>query len=110
MSYAAHALITIVPFAALAAVSIILTRRHATLDALLAALGFGSVVLSQLMAAFVGFYTYTVNGDPVAAFSRASWTLPVTRWGIVIGIWVGSLSLLWHTLRYASPNNRRRGP
>jgi hypothetical protein len=39
------------------------------------------------------------------AANRVGWTLPATHWGTVVGIWVGSLSLLWHTLLQAPGRN-----
>jgi hypothetical protein len=113
VSYAAHVLLIEIPVVALAAVSIILAWQHRTLATALAALGFGSAALSHSLSAFVGFYTSTADSDPTAAFHLFSWTWPVIHWGSVVGLCVGSLSLLWHTLRQwnlASANNERRGP
>jgi hypothetical protein len=108
MAYFAHVLLTVVPFVAMAALGIILVWQHRTLATALAALGFSSVALSQIAGMFVGFFLFSGHGDFATAASRFGWTLPATHWGNVVGIWVGSLSLLWHTLRQAngSPNNR----
>jgi hypothetical protein len=103
MNYLAHTLVPIVPFTALAIVSIALLLRHRTLTTALMALGFCSVALSHITGALVGFYAYDGRGDFVNAMDRYAWTLPVTYGGIVGGLWIGSLSLLWHTLVQTPP-------
>jgi hypothetical protein len=99
VSYVAHSLLTVVPFVAMAALSIVLAWRHRTLATALAALGFSLVVLSHIASTLVGFLVFDGHGDFAAAATRFGWTLPLTHWCNVVGIWVGSLSLLCHTLR-----------
>jgi hypothetical protein len=94
--------VIVVPFVVLAAVGIMLVRQHRTLATALTALGFSSAALSHIAGTLVGLYEFSGAGDFAAAANRVGWTLPVTHWGIVIGIWVGSLSLLWHTFLQAS--------
>jgi hypothetical protein len=97
----AHALLTVAPFVALAAVGIVLVWRYRTFTTALIALGFSTAALSHIAGNAVGFYAFSGPGDFAAAANRLGWTLPATHWGIVAGIWVGSLSLLWHTLLQA---------
>ena len=99
MSYVAHSLLTVVPFVALAALGIILVWQHRTPATALAALGFSSVALIQIAGILVGILVFDGHGDFGAAATRFGWTFLVTHWGNVVGLWVGSLSLLWHTLR-----------
>jgi hypothetical protein len=101
VAYLARTLLTVAPFVALAAVGIVLVLRHRTFPTALIALGFSSVALSQIASNFVGFYAFGGRGDFAAVANRVGWTLPATHWGIVAGLWVGSLGLLWHTLLQA---------
>ena len=101
MAYLAHVLLAVAPFVALAAVGIVLVRRHRTLTTALIALGFGSAALSYIASNVVGFYAFSGRGDFAAVANRLGWMLPATHWGIVVGTWAGSLSLLWHTLLQA---------
>jgi hypothetical protein len=101
VAYIAHVLVIVVPFVVLAAVGIILVWKHRTIATALVALGFSSVALSHIAGTVVGLYEFSGAGDFAAAANRVGWTLPVTHWGIVVGIWVGSLSLLWHTFLQA---------
>ena len=105
MAYIVHALVIIVPFVALAAVGIALVRQHHTIATGLIALGFCSVALSHIASTLVGFYAFGGHGNFADAANRVSWTLPATYWGTVVGIWVGSLSVLWHTLLQAPGRN-----
>jgi hypothetical protein len=98
MDLLTNTLLGSVPFTALAAVGIaLLWKRRAVITALVAA-GFCWTAFSYIVGALVGFYAIDGRGDFVAAMSRVGWTLPVTHWGIVLGLWVGSLSLLWDVL------------
>lgn len=97
VSYAAHALLIVIPFVALAASSIILLWKHRTLLTVLAALGLGAAALSQILSALVGFYSFTAH-NPAASFQRFGWALPVIYWGSVGGLLLGSMSLFAHTL------------
>lgn len=106
MAYMVHALVIIVPFVALAAVGIALVRQHRTIATALIALGFCSVALSHIASTLVGFYAFSGHGNFADVANRVGWTLPVTHWGTVVGIWVGSLSLLWHTLLQAPGHNQ----
>jgi hypothetical protein len=106
VAYIAHALVIVVPFVALAAVGIALVWQHRTVATALIALGFCSVALSHIASMLVGFYAFSGPGNFADAANRVGWTLPATHWGIVVGIWVGSLSLLWHTLLQAPGRNQ----
>ena len=101
MEFMMHTTVAIVPFIELAVVGIALLRQHRTIVTALIALGFCSVALSHITGTLVGFYAFWGRGDFVTAMNRVGWTLPVTHWGIVVGLWVGSLSLLWHTFLQA---------
>lgn len=93
-----HTTVAFVPFIALAVVGIALLCQHRTIVTALIALGFCSVALSYIAGMLVGFYAFGGRADFVTAMNRVGWTLPVTHWGIVVGLWVGSLSLLWHMI------------
>jgi hypothetical protein len=97
MEFVMHTAVALVPFIALAVVGVALLWQHRTIVTALIALGFCSVALSHITGTLVGFYAFGGRGDFVTAMNRFGWTLPVTHWGIVVGLWVGSLSLLWHT-------------
>jgi hypothetical protein len=99
MIYLAQALRTIGPSIILAGVSLILLWRGRTIATVLSAMGFVAVALSQLIGTLVGFYWFDGQRDFAAATNRFGWTLPLTHWGVVLGLWGGSLGLLWHTLR-----------
>jgi hypothetical protein len=92
-----HTLVPFVPFIALAVVGIALLCQHRTVATALIALGFSLVALSYITGMLVGFYAFGGRSDFGVAMNRVGWTLPVTHWGIVVGLWMGSLSLLWHT-------------
>ena len=106
LTYIAHALVIIVPFVALAAVGIALVWRHRTVAMALIALGFCSVALSHIASTLVGFHAFSGQGNFADVANRVGWMLPATHWGIVAGIWVGSLSLLWHTSLQAPEHNQ----
>ena len=113
MSYVTHTLLIEVPFIALAALSIVLVHQHRSLVTALAAFGFSCVALSHIASMFLGLYAFALRGDLTAALHRFSWTLPVIYWGSVVGLWVGSLSLLWYAVTpgsRASPNQRLERP
>jgi hypothetical protein len=108
VAYIVHTLAIIVPFVALAAAGIALVRQHRTIATALIALGFCSVALSHIVSTLVGFYVFSGQRNFADAANRVGWTLPATHWGTVVGIWVGSLSLLWHTLLQAVHDPERR--
>ena len=108
MEYMTQTLVAFVPFIALAVVGIALLWRHRTVVTALIASGFSLVALSNIIGTLVGFYAFGGRDDFGTAMNRVGWTLPVTHWGIVVGLWVGSLSLLWHTFLRA-PSMRRSG-
>jgi hypothetical protein len=82
----------------MAAVGIILAWRWRTVATALAAVGFGSIAICNVLGALLGVYVFGRPDDVAAAASRLAWTIPVTHWGSLLGIWIGSLGLLWHTL------------
>jgi hypothetical protein len=98
MAYLTHSLGIIAPFVALTIVGFVLMRRHRTLVTCLIALGFSLVVLGHIMSIVMGYHSFDAKNDFLAATNRLTWWLPVTHWSIVLGIWIGSLSLLCHTL------------
>jgi len=97
VEYMTHTLVAFVPFFALAVVGIALLRQHRTVVTALIALGFSLLALCYITGMLVGFYAFGGRSDFRTPMNRVGWTLPVTHWGIVVGLWVGSLSLLWHT-------------
>ena len=101
MKYMMHTSVAFVPFIVLAVVGIALLRRHRKIVTALIALGFCSVAFSYITGMLVGLYALGGHGDFVTGMDRVGWTLPVTHWGIVVGLWVGSFSLLWHTFQQA---------
>jgi len=90
--------VLLVPYLTLMAVGIVLFWRHRTLATALAALGFGAIGLSHTLGQAVGLYISTPDRF-AAAIHQIGWTFPVTHWGSIAGIWVGSLGLLWHALK-----------
>jgi hypothetical protein len=110
MSYAAHVLLIVVPFVALAILSVILAKRHRTTSTALAALGFSLVVLSHIVTTAIGLSTFSVlGGHPVAALSKIGWIFPLVYWVNFVGLWVGAFGLLWYVLSLPSPNNASSG-
>src|ERR1700761_3469713 len=92
-----HSVSIIGPIAALAAVGIVLVLRSRTLATALVALGFGSAALSHITSALVGYFSFSPC-DFVASAQRSAELLHVRYWGAILGLWCGSLVLLWHTL------------
>ena len=117
MSYAAILFFSEGPYVVLAALGIVLFKRHRTLATGLLALGFVAVAISQLLGTY-GHYAATQiyhSGGMSAVLHSAwfSWIPNVNLLAGAVGMWLGSLGLLWHTLGKlpgASPNNRWRGP
>jgi formate hydrogenlyase subunit 3/multisubunit Na+/H+ antiporter MnhD subunit len=101
VSYLAHLLSIVVPFVALAAVGLALVHRRRTIATALAALGFSLAAIGHVTGALVGYFAFDGTGNFASAAARFGWTFPVTHWGILSGVWVGSLSLLWYALREA---------
>ena len=117
MPYVAlHVFLNTVPYLALAAWGIVLFNRNRTVPTGLVALGFTAVAVTHMTGWLVSYkfsYIYSSGGDVVAAMGRFhGWVWMATYWGDIIGIWVATAGLLWHTVRSAnaSPNNRWRGP
>ena len=77
MSHAAFLLMQLTPHLLLMAVGIGLFARHHTVPTAIASLGFLLAVISD------------VGG-------RLGW--PDSLWSGLVGVWVGSLGLLWHVL------------
>ncbi len=46
------------------------------------------------MSIVMGYDSFDAKNDFLAATERLTWWLPITHWSIVLGIWIGSLSLL----------------
>jgi hypothetical protein len=115
---ALHVFLHTVPYIALAALGIVLFKRHHTVATALVALGFGAVAVSNVAGALVSSefsYIYSLHGDLAGAVGRFhGWVWTTTYWSGTIGIWVASMSLLWHVLGGRqggeSPNKRRSGP
>ena len=114
MSYAAILLLSEGPYAALALLGILLFARYRTIATIFAALGFSAVVVSHALSNYAHYAateTYR-SGGMSAALNSAwfTWIPNASLWADSGGMWLGSLALLWHLARGASPNNRWRGP
>jgi hypothetical protein len=101
---------------------ILLFRRSRTLASALVALGFAAVFISGIANALVSYEVSHIYYGSGSASEKAltavsvdlhGWFWLVARLFGPAGMWVASLSLLWHMLNTrgtASPNNRWRGP
>ena len=105
------------PYLALAALGIVLFKRHRTLTTGLLALGFAAVVIGQLVDLYGSQEASTIlrpgGASAVTHSVLLFWIRRVGLWAGVAGMWLGSLSLVWHLLRRprgTSPNNRWSGP
>ena len=98
---------------------IVLFRRYRSLASALVALGFTAVFVSGLFNVMISYevshiYGYSSNLAAASVYVQLhgpAWLL--ARLCGPLGMWVASLSLLWHmfsTRVSASPNNRSRGP
>jgi hypothetical protein len=99
---------------ALALLGIFLFARYRTVVTAFVALGFVAVVVSHALSNY-GHYAatqiYHSSGVPAALNSAwFTWIPNASLWADSGGMWLGSLALLWHMARGASPNNRWRGP
>ena len=97
----AHILSIMLPFVALGAVGIVLFVRQRTVATALAALGLSLAAAGHVLGSLVGYFAFDGTKNFAAAANRYGWTFPVTHWGVLLGIWIGSLSLLWYALREA---------
>jgi hypothetical protein len=104
------------PYIALAALGGVLFKRHRTLPTGLLALGFVTVVIGQLVDLYGSHEASNLlrsgGASAVAHSVLLGWIRRVGLWSGVAGMWLGSLSLVWHLLRPrgTSPNNRWSGP
>src|ERR1700720_1597078 len=112
VSYAAILVFTEGPCVVLAVLGIALFKRHRTIATGLIALGFLVVAITQLLSIYGPYASTQIyrSGGMSAALHSAwfGWIPSVTLWAGACGMWLGSLGLLWHTLRKppgASPNN-----
>ena len=107
------------PALVLTVFGVILFRRYRTLPSALVALGFAAVLVSGIINVMISYevshiYGYSSNLAAASVYVQLHgplWML-ARLWG-PLGMWVASLSLLWHmfsTRVSASPNNRWRGP
>ena len=96
-----------------------LFRRYRTLPSALVSLGFAAVFVSGLVNVMVSYdvsHIYGYSSDRALAVVSVQLHGPVwilARLCGPLGMWVASLSLLWHmfsTRRAASSNNRWRSP
>lgn len=98
---------------------IVFFRRYRTLASALVALGFAAVLVSGLFNVMISYevshiYGYSSNLAAASVYVQLhgpAWLL--ARLCGPLGMWVASLSLLWHmfsTRLSASPNSRWRGP
>jgi hypothetical protein len=117
VAYSAVVVWLIGPFLVLTAFGVALFRRDRTLAAALIVLGFAAALIGGIANALATYemsYVYRSSGALAAADVRFhGWVWSLARFGGTGGMWVASLSLLWHLLgaRGApSPNNRWRGP
>jgi hypothetical protein len=98
---------------------VVLFRRYRTLPSALVALGFAAVLMSGIVNVMISYevshiYGYSSNLAAASVYVQLHGVL----WGLArllgpLGMWVASLSLLWHmfsTRGAASPNKRWRGP
>ena len=97
---------------------VVLFRRYRTVPSALVALGFAAVFVSGIVNVMISYdvahiYGYSSNLALVAVSVQLHgpvWVL--ARLCGPLGMWVASLSLLWHLLNTggaASPDNRCRG-
>jgi hypothetical protein len=96
-----------------------LFKRYRTLPSAFVALGFAAVFISGIVNVMISYdvsHIYGYSSD--RALAVVSVQLHGPLWILArlcgpVGMWVASLSLLWHmfsTGGAASPNNRWRGP
>jgi hypothetical protein len=103
MIYAAYLLIHIAPFAILAALGIVLFRRHRSVPTALIVLGFVAVIAGQVSSSFVTAdvsRVYNAHGDVTAvvgSFHGFAWI--VSRYGATVGMWIASIGAAAHVLR-----------
>jgi hypothetical protein len=103
MEFTMHTAVAIVPFIALAVVGIALLWQHRSIVTVLIALGFCSVAYHWHSCGVLRIW----RTRRFRHSHESSWLDPVGdhHWGIVVGLWVGSLSILWHTLVQARARN-----
>jgi hypothetical protein len=117
VTYSALLVLLIGPSLVLTVFGILLFKRNRSLASALVALGFGAALISGIANAFASYdvsYVYRTSGALAAADVRFhGWVWNLARFSGIGGMWVASLSLLWHMMGSrggASPNNRWRGP
>jgi hypothetical protein len=93
-AYLGHTLFLLVPYIALGVAGIAIFLRRRTVPAILIALGFGAAALSHILGDLYGHFLF----GPSGFINSYGWIIPVVYWGRVGGMWLGSLSLLWHAL------------
>jgi hypothetical protein len=107
------------PALVLTVFGVVLFRRYATVASALVALGFAAVFVSGIANAWISYEVSHISGySSNRALALVSVQLHGPAWTLArlcgpLGMWVASLSLLWHmfsTRGAASPNNRWRGP
>ena len=95
-----------------------LFRRYRTLPSALVALGFAAVFVSGIVNVMISYDVSHIDYSSNRGLAVVSVQLHGLVWILArfcgpLGMWVASLSLLWHlfsTRGAASPNNRWRGP
>ena len=95
-----------------------LFRRYRTLPSALVALGFAAVFVSGIVNVMISYDVSHIDYSSNRELAVVSVQLHGLVWILArlcgpLGMWVASLSLLWHlfsTRGAASPNNRWRGP
>ena len=107
MSYAAILFLSEGPYVALALLGIFLFARYRTAVTALVALGFVVVVVSHALSNYAHYAAtqiYRSGGMSVALNSAwFTWIPNASLWADSGGMWLGTLALLWHIARGASP-------
>jgi len=97
MSYAVGIVVLAVPYLILALSGLILFERNRTVATALVAIGFAAVPLSQVVAAIASFRPVGSGPDVMSAVGPVrGWIWVASRWAGPAGLWLGSISFLWH--------------
>jgi hypothetical protein len=97
VSHAVVLLVLAVPYLILALSGLVLFERTRTVATALVAIGFAAVPLSQVVAAIASFRLASSGPDVMSAVGPVrGWIWMASRWAGPAGLWLGSISFLWH--------------